>query len=131
MFNPMIDLFAHGTTVFIDVTRGMLFCTQGTAHEHWPSIVGFNINHLPGHTPNSKFCVHLAADTALIYLGLDKTQDPAHIQTSMWAHDETTALFYPHAFLWQGKLLIKPIMWDQENYRPHGAVRGLFYTIDD
>jgi len=121
----MVDLFPHGTVVFVDIKKGIRFCTQVTPPELWSYTLNSQHNFYI-----SDYIICLPPDSALVYLGPDKSQQPAYITTAPWDNKAQT-LYYPHAFLYRGKLLIKPIMWDKENHRLLNAVRGLFYAADD
>lgn len=123
----MKDLFPHGTTVFVDIKRGMLFCTHDAPVDAWPATIDST---LKIYARDPRFNVHVPIGTPLIYMGPDNTKKPAHIATTPYAPESSTALYTPHAFLCRSILLIKPVLWDEHNYRPLGAIRGLFYVPD-
>jgi hypothetical protein len=127
-YNPFEDLFPHGTTVFIDIRRGLKFCMYDAPYEAWDQAVDstqrFQIL-------DETQCIRLPVDTPLIYLGIDKSKKSAYLRDMPWVLAGDAQKYQPHAFLYKAQLLIKPVPWDERNYRPLGAIRGLFWMPEE
>jgi len=126
-FNPAYDLFPHGTTCFVAVSAGLVFCAHDAHDSNWVHTTGI----LPSwDTAGGDALIHVPYDGSVIYLGPDNTK-PKMTFKDRRSNGRDSGPYHAHSFLTQGKLVIRWVPYNRRQVRPHGSFRGLFYLADE